>query len=224
MTPFDHTKIEELLASKALDGLDPGELAELERERVTHGPDCGECRQLEHSYQEVAGRLAFAVASEPVRSQILEQILGYAGTQRSIRERRTARWRRSAAAIVAAAALVVAGGVGGYLLKGGPVAPHAVRLSSVGNPGTLAFVYQPGARSAYLVGSGLAGLPANQVYELWVMRGKTAVAAGTFDESKVLLPVVVDLAGATQVAVTVERAPGSRAPTSRPMFRAPISA
>jgi anti-sigma-K factor RskA len=138
---------------------------------------------------------------------------------------RTFGWRRSAAAIAAAAALVLAGGVGGYVVRGGAAAPQAVRLVSTGGSGSLAFVYQPEGRSAYLVGSGLAALPPDHVYELWVIRNDTPVPAGTFGagEEQVVLPVRIDLSGATEIAVTVEPRPGSAAPTTKPVFGAPIS-
>ena len=229
MTERDHTRIEELFATQALNGLDHDGLAELAEERAMHEPDCPGCRELETAYQEVAGRLAFAVDPEPVRAGMVEEIVAQPRRPqqvgRALRSPRAIGWRRSAASIVAAAALVLAGGVGGYVVRGGAAAPQAVQLASTGGSGSLAFVYQPEGRSAYLVGSGLGPLPPDHVYELWVIRNQTPVPAGTFGagEEQVVLPVRIDLSGATEIAVTVEPRPGSAAPTTKPLFGAPIS-
>jgi anti-sigma-K factor RskA len=229
MTERDHTRIEELFAAQALNGLDHDGLADLAEERATHEPDCPGCRELETSYQEVAGRLAFAVDPEQVQTGMVDEIVaaprGPEQVGRVLRSPRAIGWRRSAAAIAAAAALVLAGGVGGYVVRGGAAAPQAVRLVSTGGSGSLAFVYQPEGRSGYLVGSGLAALPPDHVYELWVIRNDTPVPAGTFGagEEQVVLPVRIDLSGATEIAVTVEPRPGSAAPTTKPVFGAPIS-
>ena len=229
MTERDHTRIEELFATQALNGLDHDGLAELAEERAMHEPDCPGCRELETAYQEVAGRLAFAVGPEPVRAGMVEEIVAQPRRPqqvgRALRSPRAIGWRRSAAAIAAAAAFVLAGGVGGYVVRGGAAAPQAVQLASTGGSGSLAFVYQPEGRSAYLVGSGLGPLPPDHVYELWVIRNQTPVPAGTFGagEEQVVLPVRIDLSGATEIAVTVEPRPGSAAPTTKPLFGAPIS-
>jgi anti-sigma-K factor RskA len=228
MTQRDHSRIEELFAAQALNGLDDAGLADLGRERATHQPDCPACRELETAYQEVGGRLAFAVDPEPVRVGMVEEIVAEPReperVERILRAPRPFGWWRSLAAIAAAAALVLAGGIGGYLVRGGGAAQQAVLLTSTGGSGSLAFVYQPHDRSAYLVGFGLASLPPNHVYELWVIRNGTPVPAGTFGarEPQVVLPVRIDLSGATGVAVTVEPTPGSAAPTTKPVFNAPI--
>ena len=46
MSPRDHTRIDELLAVRALDALDGPDVEELERLLADHG-DCAECRRLE---------------------------------------------------------------------------------------------------------------------------------------------------------------------------------
>jgi hypothetical protein len=43
----DHALIEELIAVRALGGLDGGDDDVLRREMAGHGPECAECRQLE---------------------------------------------------------------------------------------------------------------------------------------------------------------------------------
>ena len=59
----DHGRIEELLAVRALGGLDAAETQELDRALAAHGASCAECARLRSESEEVAGRLAFAEAS-----------------------------------------------------------------------------------------------------------------------------------------------------------------
>ena len=56
----DHRLIDELLAVRALDGLDEDDAARLDRELASHG-DCAECRRLEAEHLEVAGMLPLAL-------------------------------------------------------------------------------------------------------------------------------------------------------------------
>ena len=46
MSERDHSEIEELLAVRALGGLEPDEERALERAMAEHGPDCEVCRRL----------------------------------------------------------------------------------------------------------------------------------------------------------------------------------
>ncbi len=66
--------IDELLAIRALDGLDEGDAALLERELAAHG-ECDECRRLEAQHAEVAGMLALALDPRPVREDMADRIL-----------------------------------------------------------------------------------------------------------------------------------------------------
>jgi anti-sigma-K factor RskA len=92
--------------------------------------------------------------------------------------------------------------------------------------GNLSIAYQPGRRSAFLIGSGVPAAPSGKVYELWRFGPSgSPVPSGTFEGSGkvVVLRVAADLSRAKQVAVTVERAPGTKQPTTKPIFAAPIS-
>lgn len=69
----------------------------------------------------------------------------------------------------------------------------------------------------------LAVLPPNQVYQLWAIRGETPTSAGAFrleaaGPAWIHMPPETDLTGADLLAVTVEQAPGSAAPTSTPIL------
>lgn len=74
----DHSTIEELLSARALDGLDPNDQAALIAEIDAHGPDCAECRRLHDEYEEVGGRLAFALDPAPVREGLEEETVALA--------------------------------------------------------------------------------------------------------------------------------------------------
>jgi anti-sigma-K factor RskA len=104
-------------------------------------------------------------------------------------------------------------------------ATRVAHLSGTGT-GNLSIAYQPGRRSAYLIGSGVPAAPSDKVYELWRFGPSgSPVPSGTFEASGkiVVLRVAADLSKDKQVAITVERAPGAKQPTTSPIFTAPIS-
>ncbi|HZB78943.1 MAG TPA: hypothetical protein VE522_03740, partial [Actinomycetota bacterium] len=70
----EHALIEELMAIRALDGLDDDDATRLEREVAAHG-DCDECRRLQAEYSEVAGMLALALEPRPVDEDMVDRIL-----------------------------------------------------------------------------------------------------------------------------------------------------
>jgi anti-sigma-K factor RskA len=218
----DHAAIEELMAVRSLGGLDAGDPAHLEELMAAHGPDCAECGRLADAYREVAGRLAFAVAPEEIPEAMEDRVV-----ERAVRPQRRLGigGLRGIAAGVAAAVLLVAGGLGGYVLHGDGGAPQVVKLGAATGEGALTLVYQPEKQPAYLIGSKLQPLPQERVYELWVFKGSTPSPAGTFraPTGDVVVPVNADLSGVSQVAVTVEPAPGSDAPTTSPIFTGEIS-
>ena len=69
-----HALIDDLLAIRALDGLDDDDARRLERELTAHG-DCVECRRLEAQHAEVAGMLAFALDPRHMDEGIADRIL-----------------------------------------------------------------------------------------------------------------------------------------------------
>jgi anti-sigma-K factor RskA len=222
----DHERIEELVASRALGGLDPSDIDELLRLQADHGPDCAECRQLEDEYGEVAGRLAFAADPVEVPEGFEDRAAAAATASSRAEKRRATRGLRWFAAASAAAVLLIAGGVGGYLLRS--PAP-SVDLSQAGarvstlagsGQGTVALAYLPKSSQWYLVGSDLPDAPSGKVYELWLFHGKTPSPAGTFTPKNgvALLNVGSDASSASLAAVTIEDAPGAQQPTTQPIF------
>jgi anti-sigma-K factor RskA len=230
-----HERIEELVAVQALGGSNPAEDAELDQLWAEHGASCEQCRRMEVETREVAGRLAFALVPSPARDGFEEEVLERAFRAAEVtRPGGPRRWL----AAVAAAVLLLAGGLGGYLFaprQSGQTAALASFLAQGprivqfhGNEqGALTLAYRPGERSAYVVGTNLASPPAGKVYELWTFRGNLApIPSGTFTPSgtQAIVHLALDLSGAKQMAVTLEKAPGAPQPTTPPVFVAPITA
>ena len=241
-----HEGIEEMMAAQALGGLSAADEAELELLRAEHGRECEECRALESAYGEVAGRLAFAADPAPVRTEMADEILAradrdaeVAGPARRALATGQAMWVRRVAVAAAAALLLVAGGLGGYLFgnRSQPAAetPGLAALLSHDDArvapftgtgtGNLSVAFRPGHRVGFVFGSGLAAAPQGRVYELWTFGpGAKPAPSGTFSGgSPVVVRVGSDLSRARLMAVTVERAPGAKQPTTKPIFTAPVT-
>ena len=229
----DHSRIEELYAAGSLGDLEPPDAEELARSVAVHGSDCSECRRLRNEYEEVAGRLAFALSPVGVPDGMVDRIL----QDRPARDvPRPGRFRRVAAAL-AAALLLGAGGLGGYLLApralpglaeaAGYLSEPGVRLSSLEGTGqgSLVVAFNPERQHSYLIGSGLAPAPEGDVYELWLIDESEARPAGVFEPERdvVVFRVGSNLSDVSQVAVTLERAPGAWQPTTEPIFTAPVT-
>ena len=221
----DHERIEELIAVRALGGLDAPEVAELDRLRVEHGTGCETCALLEADYGEVAGRLAFAATPADVPAGFEDQVVAAAVAQRPTNVRRVSFGMRRLLAASAAAVLLVAGGVGGYLLRS-PGSPgldlQGARVTSLqgSGQGTVSLAFLPKTSQWYLIGSNLAAVPTGKVYELWLFHGKTPAPAGTFTPRNgvALLKVGSDASTANLAAITIENAPGAQQPTTQPIF------
>ena len=242
-----HDRIEEMMAAQALGGLSAADEAELELLRAEHGRDCEDCRSLESAYGEVAGRLAFAADPLPVRAEVADEILARADRDEAVSRpaglrigRGRGAWTRRLAIAAAAALLLVAAGLGGYLF-GNQSQPRSetaalaallshddARVAAFTGSGTgnLSVAFRPGHRVAFVFGSGLAAAPRGRVYELWTFGpGGKPAPSGTFSGGgPVVVRVGSDLSRARLMAVTVERAPGAKEPTAKPIFTAPVSA
>jgi type II secretory pathway pseudopilin PulG len=88
-------------------------------------------------------------------------------------------------------------------------------------PGAVARIFvDPVTGRALLFAFELPILPPDQVYELWAIKGGVPVAAGTFSttregRARLELPDPRILEGVDALAVTVEPAPGTQAPTGK---------
>jgi anti-sigma-K factor RskA len=238
----DHELIEELIVARALDGLDPDDERTLEREQAAHGADCVECRRLERDYAEVAGRLAFAVAPEPVRPELEDEIVGLAtgsiarleragvrAPADGVRRRARGVVLRPLIAIAAAFVLFIGGWAIGSLTSGGDAnVPAGARVVAFeGADGKLAVAYRPGEAGVYLLGSGLEAPPTGKVYEVWMIQDGTPVPGACVRPSpdgSLFAFADADVGSTQAMAVTIESSSCPSAPTSEPVFTAAITA
>jgi len=176
----DHDLIEELLAARALDGLDDPDRQFLRNELARHG-DCDLCRRLEREYEETAGRLAFALDPKPVAAGAADAILRRAAGAEVFRLA-PARSRHAWQALVAVAAVVVLVATLAVTL---PRASTGIRASTdlkvvhfSGAGGELAMAYSPAGSGALFLGSGFSDPGPGKAYEIWMIQGKTPVRGG----------------------------------------------
>ena len=225
MSTRDHGLIEELLAVRALGGLEPDDDATLHAAMIAHG-DCEECRRLEAGFEEAAGLLGFALDPLPIHDAVANHVLERA---RGMREARTRRPRRRTALVALAAVLiVVVAGVATLRPRTQPIvgvrAAQQVRRFQ-GGAGALAMAYQPGQPGALIWGEGLPSPGAGKTYEIWMITGTTPVSAGCASPTNGELAAYTDADVSTSdvMAITVERTSCPSAPTTRPRYTATLS-
>lgn len=230
----DHELIEELIAVRALGGLDEADEERLRAEMASHGPDCEECRRLETDYADVAGGLGFALDPVAVRpgfaEETFERALGSGARPVDLREERGRRrgMLRPLVGIAAAFVLFVGGWIVGVTLtEDEPALTEATTISFQGEAdgATVSAAYRPGEPGMFLLASGLPRLPEDQVYELWVFEGETpvsALCARPSQNGSLFEFVDASLEGVGLMAVTVEPASCPDAPTSDPIFTAEV--
>jgi anti-sigma-K factor RskA len=243
MTTSDHTTIEELLAVRALGGLDGTDDQLLEREMAAHG-DCERCRTLDRRFSDVAGRLGLSLDPVAVDPAMADRILAEPRPQAptavepsagELVERRTRRGRRLAAALTMAAALaLVVGGtifLEGTTTKLGTVTSSQQIVQFTTAPdaqGTLNVAFSPGQTGAVLWGTDMADPGAGKVYEVWMIAdGQAPVSGGCLSPTDGRVSTAVpgaNLNGVAQMAVTVESDSCPGAPTTTPIMTAQLTA
>ncbi|HEY7282159.1 MAG TPA: anti-sigma factor [Actinomycetota bacterium] len=140
MSTTEHERIEELLAVRALGGLEPNELVEFGRLRTEHGLDCEVCGPAELEFDEIAGRLGFALGPVAVPDGMEDALVARALDERPAERapeasaddlalrragpaerapRRPGRLARALTAAAAALVLLVGAFLGGYAAGGG---------------------------------------------------------------------------------------------------------
>jgi hypothetical protein len=223
-----HDRIEELIAIRAIGGLDGPDGSDLEREMASHEPDCEECRRLETDYAEVAGRLAFALDPVGVRLGFERETMGLAFGE-APSPRGSVRRRLRPLVAVAAALVVFAGGLlAGSAIFGGSTVPSRASVVAfrTEQPGTITAAYTPGERGIYLIGSDLPALPRNRVYELWLIEGETpapATCVSPSPDGSLFAFVDADVGTSDLMAVTIEPSRCSRTPTTTPIYVAELA-
>jgi anti-sigma factor RsiW len=216
--------LHELSALYALDALDGDGRARFEE----HLGGCDRCREDLAGLQGAAGALAFAVEGPTPRPELRSRILAAARAEGQnvvpLRPRRSIATSVAATLAAAATAAAVVLGVWAASLHhslagersalrilGDPRARH-IPLTDVSG----ALVVAPSGEAA--LAADLPALPKGKVYEAWVIDMNAVRRAGTFTGDRTTLTTRVPN-GAT-VKVTIERAGGVDAPTSRPLLSA----
>lgn len=230
MSARDHSVIEELLAIRALGGLDADDEITLQRLMAEHGPDCEECRRLQDEFDGTAGLLGFALDPVPVDPRIADRILVQprptAGRDAPPTERPGRRWP----ALVAVAAAVVLVLVSIALFR-----PRTQTIAGVsfgqqvitfeGGTGEVAMAYSPGEPGALIVGRDLPTPGADRTYEIWAITGTTPVSAGCVSPTDGQLATFTDLdvSASDLMAITVESSSCPSAPTTQPVYTATLA-
>jgi anti-sigma-K factor RskA len=222
----DHTQIEELLAVQALGGLDEGDVAALEELLASH-VDCEECGRIRRGFDEVAGKLALALAPVPVPSAIADRIVAPSPDAEPAPARPAfPRWMSVA---VAATLVIGVASVGLLRLRPTEVTLAAAQtFTSFEGPaggGTLTLAHTPGRPGAFFWGESLAQPGAGRAYEIWMIRDETPISGGCVTptpEGRLALFVDASLDEAEVMAVTIEDASCPVAPTTDPVFVAEL--
>jgi anti-sigma-K factor RskA len=228
MSDRDHSAIEELLAVRALGGLEPDEEAELRRAMAEHGPDCAECRRLEEDLGATAGLLGFALEPVAVDPAMADRILARPRAPATPTGAHRGRGRWWAAVAVAAAIVVVLASVAVLRPRTQTVASATLTSRVVffqGGSGQVAMAFSPGQPGALIVGKELPPPGPGRIYEIWAITGTTPVSAGCVSPTDGRLAAVTDLDVSTSdvMAITVEPTDCPAAPTTQPVYTATLA-
>jgi hypothetical protein len=231
-----------LSGAYALDALAGG----AERDRfVHHMSRCQTCASEVRGFHEVATAMAFAAAAEPP-PELRARVLAAAARTRQLppevrthaRPRRTRSWVPWLSGVVATASIVVAVLFGfaqahtqqelnqvqaenkaiSLLLS----SPQVTLLSHSTTQGGVATVVLAAARhQLVVVTNGLPALPAGKVYQLWLISKAKTVSAGLLPPAEAGRTRPVLASGVVKgdtLGLTVEPAPGSAQPTTKPIL------
>ena len=221
--------VDELIAGQALYAL-----SEEDSERVAlHAAECERCRRQLREAEAIAASLAYAVPTLAPPPDLRERVLAAvepvvsaaplapaaAPAAPARRPLRLAWWPRFSVVAMPVLAAAVIGllvwnvSLRGDLnsLTGNLQRGHAVRL---GNIGTV--VTKAGGSSTLYASIGQA--PAGKTYEAWVIHGQVAVPAGLFEGGgKLTLTLTKPAQPGDVIAITIEPAGGTKAPTAKPI-------
>lgn len=226
----------ELIAAFAIDALDEADRARAKELLATSA----EARAQLRAFSEVSAALAVATVGPPPPAGLRERILSEARAEGQVVVpfERPGAGRRNVTRMlgaVAAVAAVVAVGLGvwgldvaGELDDTRAALDRAQAVTTVlGDPSAQTVSLAAGSGklvvgsdgAAVLVVDGLDEAPAGKTYQVWIVTGDEAASAGTFTGGTRRDVILVGGAVAPDqvVAVTVEDAPGTTAPTSTPI-------
>ncbi|MBV9094761.1 MAG: anti-sigma factor [Streptosporangiaceae bacterium] len=230
-----------LTGAYALDALDGAERDRFAR----HLGRCRPCAAEVRGLREVATSLAFAAAAEPppaLRARVLaaaartRQLPPEAG--RHVRPRAARGWMPWLAGAVAAAAVAAAAVLGAVQANTSAqlsqaraasqaiaavlAAPDARLLATRTTAGGHAtVVVAAGRRELIVTTTGLPSLAADRVYQLWLIGTRRTVSAGLLPPGSPgrTAPVLASgLVAGDKLGLTVEPAPGTARPTTKPIM------
>src|SRR6266566_4879435 len=235
-----------LSGAYALDALEGG----AEHDRFTrHMSRCQSCASEVRGFREVGTALAFAAATDPP-PELRDRVLAAVALTRQLppevkteaRPRRTRAWVPWLSGAIATASIVVAVLFGfaqahtqqelnqvraenqaiSLLLS----APQARLLTHTVTRGGVATVVLAADRHELVViTSGLPALPPGQVYQIWLIGKTKIVSAGLLPSAKSGRTAPVLASGVVKgdtLGLTVEPAPGSAQPTTKPILALPL--
>jgi anti-sigma-K factor RskA len=214
----EHRELQDLISAHALHALDDEDARLLEE----HLASCDACRAELDALRETTALLAFATGPvEPpasLRGSILDAVAEPAPARERPRVRRAFLGGALSGGLAAAAVAVVVGLIIG--VGSGTNAATQVRVLS----GLSGAVVQNGSQSKLFLAD-LKRPAAGKTYEAWLIgaNGKP-LPAGLFEGGKtIVIDLHGNLNGAATVAITVEPAGGSPAPTTKPFASARLA-
>jgi anti-sigma-K factor RskA len=219
--------VDELIYGQAVHALSSDE----EEQVALHVAECDRCRRQLREAEAVAASLAYAVPAVAPPPDLRDRVLaavepvveapptGQHVTEPLRRPSRPAWWPRFSAVAVPVMAAAIIGmlvwnvSLRGDLssLRGQLYHDSAGNLSGVGN-----VIVSPDGQATLFASVGEA--PAGKTYEAWVIRGKVALPAGLFQGGGTLkLTLTRPAKPGDVIAITVEPAGGTKAPTTTPI-------
>ncbi len=227
MNDREHEAQRDQLAAYLLGALEPGEAAALEQ----HLAGCEECRaELEWLRPAVLSLPEAVEVAEPpagLRTRIMDEIEADGKAERATNR---FGWKRRSPGLRPLAGLAVvallAAAFAGYAIRDGG--------GDAGSEPTTVAVGEPPAVTAEMVSEGDSGtlrlenlrqLPADEVLQAWVQRGKRVESAKTLfvpNPDGTAIAVIDDMGGVDAVMVTAEPRGGSKQPTGEPIVEMSI--
>jgi hypothetical protein len=238
---WEHTRVEELLAARALGGLDGDEAALAERALLEHVPGCERCRRALDGFSMVAGDLALEAIPVAPPGDALTGLRRETGG-----DRKRPRWRPGWVAAGAAAAVLL--GLSGWSLallvglsgrleeaeiqQGWLVdavstathPSHQVLALTGGGTERVSVVFVPGDERSYLMATNLP--EPEHAYHVWFTGGGRVWRAGVLEVTHgwAMMPVETNPAEWELVMLTDEPRGGGPDPEASPLVSATVSA
>lgn len=236
---WEHERVEQLLAARALGGLEGDDAALAERAVLEHVQECERCRRTHDAFRTLAGDLGLAASPADPPDALRSRLRRTIGTERARHPGRARAWITGAAAAVAIAGMaglaswnaVLAESLGDTRLRQGWLVDA---MTTLGDPGSevvplagssdarAAVMYIEGREDLYLVA---AHLPVTDgVYRVWFVAGSRTWTPGVLetDFGTGMLPVRTSIHRWETVMVTEEPDTESPTPAASPVVSATV--